>query len=288
MTNSWKRLALLFLAALLCGLLAGCGESGGSQPPAPPQPGTATDYVVDEARGTITAKDGSWKVVAGQDEEGERTVYRLNLASLDQLERCSYVVALEAVVQDQTEGTAGVLCTLAIPRSALESENELVNALTELVLEDDEGDVVAANLFYVYDMDGEVQTLFVVYDGYSVTYTGSGGGLTLETSDPNLDPIFRVLVGAAAEEEQIVAFLEQLGRNAWAARQELLALAEAELGSVPAAPDRAERFVGLDLGQDAVALDLEQDLLAAGASRETLARVLESVGLRIVAPSEAE
>lgn len=236
MKGRMKQLALTLAAAMLFSImLTSCGGSGGggggSSVPKPtttpggtvtPGDDTKDGYTADAASKTITANDGSWTIAVAED----GTITKENVVDLSDLGDEKYAVTSDEITKEN--GTITVVRTLAVPRSALDSGNEAVNALVMMALDDAE--TVYATFTFVYDLNGNLLSVTVEYEGASVRYESDGaGGLDRSDAAAELPSIFEAILGAA-DEEQIETFLLELAEDAYADAEAGIAIVEKEFG----------------------------------------------------------
>lgn len=239
MTSKLKRLALALASATLFGvMLTGCsgGGGGGTSTPKPtPTPGATvtpsdgiTDYTVDAETKTIMANDGSWTIEVTEDTYGNNVITKSNVVSLEDMGGQSYAVVSDEVTENEA-GIITVVRTLAVPRSALDSGNEAVNALLMMALDDE--DVVYATFTFRYNANGGLLSVTVEYEGYTVQYKGDGvGGLVLSDVDEELAGLYGAILGEVADEENVKELILKLAEEALAAGKDCIKITQKEFG----------------------------------------------------------
>lgn len=242
MTSKWKRLALTLVSATLFGVMltacsGGGGGGGGTSTPKPtPTPGGTvtpsdemTDYTVDAESKTITANDGSWTIEVTEDVDGNNVITKNNELSLENIDGQSYAVVSDEVTEDETAGIITVVRTLAVPRSALDSGNEAVNALLMMALDDE--DVVYATFTFRYNTNGDLLSVTVEYADYTVQYEGDGaGGLVLSNVDEELAGLYGAILGEVADEENVKELILKLAEEALAEGKDCIEITQKEFG----------------------------------------------------------
>lgn len=196
MKNISKRLALVLASAILLGvMLTGCGGGGGGNTPsAPSGPSTTSEPTIptDSTSEIISTESTSQSQT---DEDGGYVLTKTYNVTLSDVELNSCVVVEDDIYWNETDGVSRVVSTVAVWREALESENEVVNALVNEIFSNT--DIVCYIAFeYNYSLTGDVDTITIRYDDYMVEIQNNNGTLEIisgEEALPQLEVVLYIL-----------------------------------------------------------------------------------------------
>lgn len=214
MKNKLKQIALIMVSAVLLAIaLTGCGGSGGggggNTPSKPSVPSTPTNVI------------STASVTQGQpDEEGNITLVKTYDVTAADVEAEQCVVVQEEITWNEL-GVSRVVSTAAVWRDALESENELVNALASVVFKDTD-DIVFIRFDYCYDSAGTVETVTVQCEDFIVTFENVDGVLQATGDLEGIADTLEIALNKLANSSEVIVAVQWMAEETYSNAEEIV------------------------------------------------------------------